>query len=698
MRPGDRKLVRTIVFDAFELHQDDADARQQFIRQRCEQSPELLTVAFEEMQAEERIRAANFMERPAAAACEGTIPEGTEFGGYRIGFLIGEGAMGAVYRARQISLGRDVAIKTLRTPLASSARKRFLAEAEILSRLASRRVVHVYDYGDYNGQPYIVMEYGKGANLAEMIAARAFPDVQSKLAIALEISQALEEIHAAGVAHRDVKPTNIMVASDRTIKLIDFGIAWREDARFTEVGQVLGTPAYMSPELILRQLGGPGADVAQYKLVDIYAFGILLFELFTSTLPFAVEEKGEVEHEIVHQPLPLQRLRSEGVPEGVVDLIRRSTAKKPAARPAGFSEIAKVLQSHVSGVPSQEADFFKSALLRPAVLIPQLVAAVALAYAWWSANTPQPSIQPAAPPLVETRPKSNKERQQRDPPADVDAQPAQPLSASLAPKKEKQKPPSPSPETVTKQEYERPSPSPAPAVATPVEQPSPGPTPPPAAQLPTPTPVPQEPADEIAWRGLRETPNLAGYQNFLNRYPSSKYAGEAKRTVANLEYEAVKDSSNARLLRRFAETHPDHTFAAKARRMADDIAQRADASEEIRKTLRRYEAAFITKNLAAVKNEREMTREEAAKVSRQFAEANKEIKLTINPLGAPVASRPVSGEDPATLQPLIMTVICAVNMSYINKNGQDIIASPRGPIEFKRSPSGWKIVSMEGIK
>ncbi|TWU66880.1 serine/threonine-protein kinase [Crateriforma conspicua] len=198
--------------------------------------------------------------------------------------LIGHGGMGAVYRARQSMLGRDVALKVLSPALSGDARfaDRFMREARALAQLSHPGIVTVYDFGRRGDVLYLIMEFVDGVNLREAMRAEAMsPD--AAIEVVLQISAALQYAHAAGVVHRDIKPENILLERSGRVRLVDFGLAkltsqGERDATLTGTNQVIGTMHYMAPE----QWERPGQ--VDHR-ADIYSLGVVFYELLTGQLP-----------------------------------------------------------------------------------------------------------------------------------------------------------------------------------------------------------------------------------------------------------------------------------------------------------------------------------------------------------------------------------------------------------------------------
>ena len=242
---------------------------------------------------------------------------GRTFDGYRVEEVVGRGGMGTVYKAAQLSLGRSVAIKVLPSDLATQEQflERFHREADALSRLSHPNVVTVFDRGDVDGQPYLVMEYVEGTSLRDIVRHGPLP-ADEALRIVSSVLAALEHAHSNGIVHRDIKPENVLLAPGGVVKVADFGLSRLLDpedkARLTRTQLVLGTYEYMAPEQRERS---KEADPRS----DLYATGVVLYEMLTGELP------------IGRFNLPSRRRPDEC--DGRVDgLIERSLDKDPEQR------------------------------------------------------------------------------------------------------------------------------------------------------------------------------------------------------------------------------------------------------------------------------------------------------------------------------------------------------------------------------
>jgi serine/threonine protein kinase len=244
--------------------------------------------------------------------------------------------MAVVYLARDTELGRPVAVKVLADNLADDVelRRRFVREARLAARLSHPNVVGVYDAGEEDDRPYIVMECVDGESLAERLQRDGPLDPGLVTELALQACAGLEHAHRAGLIHRDVKPANLLLTTEGTLKIADFGIAYAvEGTRLTEVGTVLGTAAYLSPE---QAYGEPVTPAS-----DLYSLGACLYELLAGQPPYGYETLGELLARRQAGAPP----RLEGVPPELETAIVRCLAVEPAERPPSAAVLAHDLAS-----------------------------------------------------------------------------------------------------------------------------------------------------------------------------------------------------------------------------------------------------------------------------------------------------------------------------------------------------------------
>jgi serine/threonine protein kinase len=255
---------------------------------------------------------------------------------YRLGERIAAGGMGAVYRAVDESLGRQVAVKVLRRELADDPTflERFRREARAAAGLSHPGVAGVYDYGELGGQPFIVMELVEGETLAERLAAGGRLPWREAFAIGEQVAAALAAAHAHGLVHRDVKPANILLGRDGRAKVTDFGIAQAAQAvTLTRTGMVLGSANYVAPEQAKGGHVGPAAD--------LYSLGCVLFEAVTGETPYRGGNAVAIATQHVSAAVPDPREHVQDLPPEAAALIVRALQKHPAGRfPSGTAMAA----------------------------------------------------------------------------------------------------------------------------------------------------------------------------------------------------------------------------------------------------------------------------------------------------------------------------------------------------------------------
>jgi ligand-binding sensor domain-containing protein/tRNA A-37 threonylcarbamoyl transferase component Bud32 len=272
---------------------------------------------------------------------------GKQLGAYRVVEQIGQGGMATIYKAYQPAMDRYVAVKILPSHFTQDASftARFTQEARTLARLEHPHILPVHDYGEQEGIAYLVMRYINAGTLKDLIAQRGALSLKEAARIFDQVGRALGYAHSQGVIHRDIKPGNILIDERGDAFLTDFGIAKLVEgtAQFTATGAVVGTPAYMSPE---QGMGMP-AD----KRSDIYALGVMLYEMVTGRVPFEAETPLAVLLKHVNAPLPPPRQIKPDLPEAVERVILNALAKSPDDRFQSAEQVAEAFQKAVAGLP-----------------------------------------------------------------------------------------------------------------------------------------------------------------------------------------------------------------------------------------------------------------------------------------------------------------------------------------------------------
>jgi eukaryotic-like serine/threonine-protein kinase len=243
-------------------------------------------------------------------------------GRYTVRSPIGEGAYSVTYRAIDNALQRDVAIKVLREQYAAHEGfdSRFEREARSAARISHPNVISVYDYGRQGHLPYIIMQFVDGPNLKEYVREEGPLTVEESINFARQILDGLSAIHDEGIIHRDVKPQNVLIDDGMQAKITDFGVAFvTVDPGLTETGMAVGTAAYMAPEQASGEAVGPQAD--------LYAVGVILYELLTGRLPFPGDNPVQVMYRHVNEMPAPPRSINRSVPLGVEAVVLKALAK-----------------------------------------------------------------------------------------------------------------------------------------------------------------------------------------------------------------------------------------------------------------------------------------------------------------------------------------------------------------------------------
>jgi len=274
-----------------------------------------------------------------------------KLGRYDIVRVLGRGAMGVVYEARDPNLDRQVAIKTVRVQslsaeAASEYEIRFRTEARSAARLHHPNIVSVFDSGRDGDEAYLVMEFIQGEDLKHHLECGARFSVRSSIVMVHDLLMALDHAHRQNVVHRDIKPANMLIEVTGRVKLTDFGVARiqePDESHLTQVGGAVGTPKYMSPEQAKGQRGDSRSDV--------FSAGVVLYELLTGKLPFDGDNQFVIIHQIVSSdPVPPSSLNPE-VPPGMDAVMARALAKDPGERYASAREFALALRGVAQQLP-----------------------------------------------------------------------------------------------------------------------------------------------------------------------------------------------------------------------------------------------------------------------------------------------------------------------------------------------------------
>ena len=246
---------------------------------------------------------------------------------YEIIRSIGEGGMANVYLGHDIILDRNVAIKVLRGDLSNDEKfvRRFQREALSASSLAHSNIVEMYDVGEDDGTYYIVMEYVEGKTLKQLLKKRGSLTLSEAIDIMSQLTDGMAHAHDSYIIHRDLKPQNIMIKDDGQIKITDFGIAMALNAtQLTQTNSVMGSVHYLPPE----QASGKGCTIKS----DIYSMGIIFYELLSGSLPFRGDNAVEIALKHMREPLPNLKDDNPSIPQSIVNIIKRATAKNPKNR------------------------------------------------------------------------------------------------------------------------------------------------------------------------------------------------------------------------------------------------------------------------------------------------------------------------------------------------------------------------------
>jgi serine/threonine protein kinase len=268
--------------------------------------------------------------------------------GYEIIELIGQGGMGVVYKARQLGLNRLIAIKMIQSGINASPQElaRFRREAEAVARLAHPNIVQIFEIGEQNGCPFLSLEFVSGGTLAQQIDGTALPP-RRVADMLFALAKGVQHAHERGIVHRDLKPGNVLIHADGTPKIADFGLAKHAatNPAHTMTGAIIGSPTYMAPE----QAAGNSAEIT--PATDVYALGVILYEMLTGRPPFKGDSVIETIQQVREQdPLP-PRLVQPKIPRDLETICLKCLEKKPQNRYANAAALARDLHAFLHNEP-----------------------------------------------------------------------------------------------------------------------------------------------------------------------------------------------------------------------------------------------------------------------------------------------------------------------------------------------------------
>src|SRR2546425_1226355 len=304
---------------------------------------------------------------------------------YEILAVLGEGGMGTVYKARDLELGRLVALKVIRPEMASRPEilERFKREILLASQVTHKNVLRIHDFGEAGDVRFISMNYVEGPNLKTLLEKEGPLPLDRGLALARQIGEALQAAHDAGIVHRDLKPQNVLVDEEGNAYIADFGISrsLAEGGTMTETGAVLGTVDYMSPE----QARGETPD----HRGDLYSFGVMLYEMFTGALPFRASNALSVMMKRLHEDAPAMRQARPELPAWLSAVVARALRRRPEDRYQSARELLRDLEP-------QRASRSSRRFARPRYLVPAAALALALVVTLLPVRIPWPPWRSSA--------------------------------------------------------------------------------------------------------------------------------------------------------------------------------------------------------------------------------------------------------------------------------------------------------------
>ncbi|VAW70432.1 Serine/threonine protein kinase PrkC, regulator of stationary phase [hydrothermal vent metagenome] len=299
------------------------------------------------------------------------------FGKYQVQYKIGQGAMGAVYKAYDPSIDRIVAIKTispgiLLTDDSGEFKERFLREVRATGKINHPNIISVYDSGELDGNPFFVMEYVEGKELKEFLADNSTVSLEYAKKIICQILDALSYSHDCDIVHRDIKPSNIFIDVKGNVKIADFGIAKQSNSNLTQTGSIIGTPSYMSPE----QCQGKAVDHRS----DLFSAAVVFYEMLTGEKCFNGSSGHVIMHRILTHTPEKPSILNVNVPEVIDNIILKAISKNPSDRYSGALDFKRAIEKSksVSNYEPQKKHSIKLALLLVSAVVATVIAAYAL--------------------------------------------------------------------------------------------------------------------------------------------------------------------------------------------------------------------------------------------------------------------------------------------------------------------------------
>jgi serine/threonine protein kinase len=316
--------------------------------QLCPDDPALAAELRQRIARREQLRGIFEMPTLGASEVAAPLPPLPQVAGYDILEVLGRGGMGVVYKARQHGLNRIVALKMILAGASASPQdlSRFRAEAEAVAQLAHSNIVQIYEIGEQGGCPFLALEYVGGGSLAQHLDGTPVAPKQAAETV-VALARAVQHAHERGIVHRDLKPANVLLHADGTPKIADFGLAKRADSNqvHTLTGTILGSPSYMAPE----QAAGASDKIG--PATDVYALGVILYEMLTGRPPFKGATLLEtIEQVREHDPVPPRFLLPK-TPRDLETICLKCLEKSPQRRYASAADLAADLQAFLDGEP-----------------------------------------------------------------------------------------------------------------------------------------------------------------------------------------------------------------------------------------------------------------------------------------------------------------------------------------------------------